>query len=219
MYLLHHNPKDYQDSHERLQSELIDFLKYMDSTLTNIRITGDYDPGKDEPQNQYQRIYEHLYTALVNSEKIGGGSCRMEADGKTVYQVEEGKIVLDTFKLHNYFEWREREELKSCLKEAANNITTSELKKNLTGITKSLGNKHRDGSVQLKGNIYNFELLKSGELKIIAKSDYREIFNDTGFTREARLQEIQEIEALSSLLDQAQQESNSQKQKPLRPSI
>lgn len=158
--------------------------------------------GEEDLKNRATLL--HFSIAFQNPEKFEG-IAYLSLNDKTVFEIEEGKVIKDDLNLCSHFQLKERMEE---LGEVMDNYTQGlEVARNVSKFTDI----YTQGEGEQESENYKFSL-KNGVFKVTATEGNRTVLTDSGFTPQASEEDREFLTKLSEVAKQLQKPDQDQDQ-------
>lgn len=198
-------PPDHNEARQELRTEVKTVFRSHNPVIKEVEIMDNHpqptiftELDEKEKIDEAKLKYNHLLTALTNPEGLKG-FCMIYADAQLVYKVKDGQLLQDKFNLLSHFENLELEFAGQKLKQMAN-IVAPHMKTNISRAVAMIGKRRENGSIVYKDEIFTYKL-ENSQLSIRNTVEDIVIFNSTGFSDKATVEEMNMIMRLDSELE------------------
>lgn len=188
---------DYNQFHQQLIARAVSKIQhhYPDTCKDDIDFC-QYQPLSKEliketvanPALEKQLKHGHLHTAF-HYPPILEGYCEIHVKDEIIFEVYHGKVLKDKLELVNYFQQQEIEQEVTNFRWLVNSMEGETMYARIKGLIERAGEVKPDGSKQYSSHKYHFEI-KNKQLQVKSRDGKRIIFNQTGFTDEADIKDI-----------------------------
>lgn len=135
--------------------------------------------------------FNHLFTAMHFPYNLEG-FCTISAKDEVLYEAKNGKVHKDVLELEDYFQGQELVYQTNNLWYLANSLSGQEIYTNIQKLIEKIGNPEPDGSKKYVTDSYSF-VVKDKKLQVRSKDGDREVLNQSGFTPEANVVDINQL--------------------------